>query len=240
MRLHRSSLPVLAGAALFAAALPAGPVRAQTPSLLNPGPVVGTAPAAPPRALPPPGLPGAVGNVHTPAPPPPAESGLSPTAELFDAINRGDLGAARDAIGRGAQLDATNLLGMTPLELAVDLNRNDIAFLLLSIEHEGRAAASSAGASTALSVPPAPAAVPSSRAAARTPAGAAETGESVEALLLAGQPAPGTPLTRSAPLRSAPLHEADPAPLPPGGSGSPNPAVGFLGFAPTGGAAAQN
>ncbi|MGH7122408.1 MAG: hypothetical protein ACREFP_26040, partial [Acetobacteraceae bacterium] len=172
--------------------------------------------------------PGAVGNAGTPAPPPPAESGLSPTAALFDAINRGDLAAARVAIGEGAQLDAKNLLGMTPLELAVDLNRNDIAFLLLSIEHEGHAAAGSAGASPALSVPPA-------SAAAAVARGTASTNGSVAALLLAGQPAPG-----ASTARPAPQHRVDPAALPLAASGSPNPAVGFLGFVPTAGAPAQN
>lgn len=235
MRLHRSHVPVLAALLSLAVALGQSPAQAQTPSLLNPGPVVGTARPAPPPPPAPPGLPGAVGNTGTPAPPPAAESGLSPTDALFDAINRGDLGAAREAIGRGAQLDAKNLLGMTPLELAVDLNRNDIAFLLLSIEHEGRAAASSAGASPALSVPPAPAAVPTTPAAAKAAPGTLDANESVAALLLAGQPAPGTPIARP-----APPHGAEPAALPPSGSGSPNPAVGFLGFGPTGGAAVQN
>jgi len=235
MRLRRSTVPALAGA--LAVVVGAGSAHAQTPGMLNPGPVVGTARPAAPPAPPPPGLPGAVGNTTgAPAPPAAAESGLSPTAELFDAINRGDLAAARDAIGRGAQLDAKNLLGMTPLELAVDLNRNDIAFLLLSIEHEGRAAASSVGAAPALSVPPAPAAVPSSSVAARGAAGASAAGESVASLLLASPPGPSAPIARPAPAR-----DADPAAsLQSVGGGSPNPAVGFLGFGPTGGAAVQN
>jgi hypothetical protein len=58
---------------------------------------------------------------------------MSPTEGLFDAINRGDLTAARDAINRGADLGGQNLLGMTPLELSVDLGRNDISFVLLSM-----------------------------------------------------------------------------------------------------------
>ncbi|MGH7078112.1 MAG: hypothetical protein ACREFU_08430, partial [Acetobacteraceae bacterium] len=153
MRPEKLLLPALATALAAILASTAIPAAAQTPNLLNPGPVVRTPARAAPPLPPPPGLPGAVHSSGTPAPPAPSESGLSPTASLFDAINRGDLGAAREAIGRGAQLDAKNVLGMTPLELAVDLDRNDIAFLLLSIEHEGRAAASSAGASLALSMP---------------------------------------------------------------------------------------
>jgi hypothetical protein len=58
---------------------------------------------------------------------------MEPNDALFDAINRGDLGAARDAISRGADLSARNILGMTPMELSVDLGRNDISFLLLSM-----------------------------------------------------------------------------------------------------------
>ena len=58
---------------------------------------------------------------------------LPPTDALFDAVNRGDIVTARDAIGRGADLTAHNVLGMTPLDLSVDLGRNDITFLLLSL-----------------------------------------------------------------------------------------------------------
>ena len=58
---------------------------------------------------------------------------MDPTEALFDAINRGDIGTARDAISRGADLQGRNILGMSPLELSVDLGRNDISFLLLSM-----------------------------------------------------------------------------------------------------------
>jgi hypothetical protein len=58
---------------------------------------------------------------------------MTPTDTLFDAINRGDLAAARDAINRGANMGGENILGLTPLELSVDLGRNDISFLLLSM-----------------------------------------------------------------------------------------------------------
>ena len=86
-----------------------------------------------------------------PVPPPPAIPGAQPDADaavipadkvaaemspneaLFDAINRGDLAAAKDAVNRGAQLDAHNVLGQTPTDAAIDLSRNDITFLLLSL-----------------------------------------------------------------------------------------------------------
>ena len=57
---------------------------------------------------------------------------LSPTPALFDAITRGDLAAARDAVNRGADLNAQNALGLTPTDWAVDQGRNDILFYLLS------------------------------------------------------------------------------------------------------------
>jgi hypothetical protein len=106
------------------------------PSLVNHGgfspPVKGTNEGTPAPAAPaPPALPGAASN----EPAAPAEklpTDLPPTEALFDAINRGDMASARDALARGADLSGTNVLGMTPLELSVDLDRNDITFLLLS------------------------------------------------------------------------------------------------------------
>jgi hypothetical protein len=67
---------------------------------------------------------------------------MQPTDALFDAINRGDIAGARDALNRGADLNGVNVLGMTPMELSVDLGRNDISFLLLSMrgEDSGRGA----------------------------------------------------------------------------------------------------
>lgn len=92
----------------------------------------GKAPAAPPKVAPPPALPGAQSNAGA-APATKTPTDMEPNDALFDAINRGDLAAARDAINRGADLGATNVLGMTPLELSVDLGRNDISFMLLSM-----------------------------------------------------------------------------------------------------------
>ena len=71
-----------------------------------------------------------------------ATSDMQPTDALFDAINRGDIAAARDALNRGADLNGINVLGLSPMELSVDLGRNDISFLLLSMrgEDSGRGA----------------------------------------------------------------------------------------------------
>jgi hypothetical protein len=88
------------------------------------------APAPPPDAIP-----GAASREPVaPATHPAAD--MQPTDALFDAINRGDIAAARDALNRGADLNGVNILGMTPMELSVDLGRNDISFLLLSMRGE--------------------------------------------------------------------------------------------------------
>jgi hypothetical protein len=81
---------------------------------------------------PPPAIPGAVSS-GTPAPPSKNAAEMSPNDALFDAINRGDAAGARDAISRGAQLDAHNVLGQTPTDAAIEANRNDITFMLLSL-----------------------------------------------------------------------------------------------------------
>jgi ankyrin repeat protein len=106
--------------------------------------------AAPPgqpgaRPPPPPALPGLAARR---APEPIAadeNANLSPTPALFDAITRGDLAAARDAVNRGADLNGRNALGLTPVDWAVDQGRNDILFYLLS----ARGMAGSSGPTTA-------------------------------------------------------------------------------------------
>lgn len=85
-----------------------------------------------PGAPPPAALPGAQSSPGAAAPPSKPAALMEPTDALFDAINRGDLAAARDAINRGADLSGHNVLGMTPIQLSVDLGRNDITFLLLA------------------------------------------------------------------------------------------------------------
>ncbi|ACI52739.1 conserved hypothetical protein [Gluconacetobacter diazotrophicus PA1 5] len=81
-------------------------------------------------AAPPAALPGAVSSEDIGGH---ANGDLNPTAALFDAINRGSLGAAKEALNRGADTEGHNVLGQTPLDMAIDLNRNDITFLLLSL-----------------------------------------------------------------------------------------------------------
>jgi ankyrin repeat protein len=87
----------------------------------------------PPAAVaPPPALPGS-GPGKATAPLTRVPTDMEPNDALFDSINRGDIATARDAISRGADLHARNILGMTPLELSIDLGRNDISFMLLSM-----------------------------------------------------------------------------------------------------------
>jgi hypothetical protein len=137
---------------------------------------------------PPPAIPGAeAGGVVAPADK--LSSDMAPNDALFDAINRGDAASARDALNRGAQLDAKNVLGQTPIDASIDGNRTDITFLLLSMR----------GASQ-----------PPSRAGSK-PA------------LAAYHPAAHTVKAH------APTHAAPPT-VAAQNTGTPNPAVGFIGF----------
>ena len=83
---------------------------------------------------PPPALPGAVPS-DPDAPTSHAPLDVNPTTALFDAVDRGDLTAAKEALSRGAELQATNVLGQTPIDMSIDLSRNDITFLLLSMRN---------------------------------------------------------------------------------------------------------
>jgi hypothetical protein len=96
-----------------------------------------------------------------PAPLTKAPSEMGPTEALFDAVNRGDRPAVQEAVTRGADLNARNVLGLTALELAIDLSNNDVAFLLLSLRDAGAGAPRGKGTKVA-----APAAAP---AAAKRP-----------------------------------------------------------------------
>jgi hypothetical protein len=85
-------------------------------------------------AEPPPSIPGAQPDADAVViPSDKVAAEMLPNDALFDAITRGDLAAAKDALNRGAQLDAHNVLGQTPTDAAIDLSRNDITFLLLSM-----------------------------------------------------------------------------------------------------------
>jgi hypothetical protein len=194
-------LGILAGAGM---AVAPGPASAQQMPINTMGgaPSFPSSEAPTTKALPPPeALPGAK-STGAPAAASHIPTDMSPTDALFDAINRGDAGAARDALNRGADLNGKNVLGMTPMELSIDLGRNDISFLLLSMRGE---AASSTPPATGTPLPvqaTKPAPPPRGRGAVKT---------------VAAVQAPAAPAT---PRLFA------------GDGGAPNPQVGFLGFDP--------
>lgn len=158
--------------------------------------------AGPAQPAPPPALPGSQSQQGGAAPATKLAADMAPNEALFDAINRGDIAAARDALNRGADLNSQNVLGMTPMELSVDLGRNDIAFLLLSMRGE----TPRSGRSTAQSGEP--------------PA----NGKTVAAKATGRKPAP-VKVAVTAPNR------ADQAPrLFANDGGTPVPSAGFLGF----------
>jgi hypothetical protein len=136
---------------------------------------------------------------------------LSPNAALFDAIVRGDLAAARDAVTRGANLNARNELGLTPLDSAVDQGRNEIAFYLLSTRDLSRGPAEEPPPGTAASGRQPASAAALNRGAPQRPA------ESGGAAILAAAAA-----QRGSVPRSARLWAND--------GGAPQPQIGFLGF----------
>jgi hypothetical protein len=130
---------------------------------------------------------------------------MQPTDALFDAINRGDIAAARDSLNRGADLNGLNVLGMTPMELSVDLGRNDISFLLLSMRGEDSGRGSRAvGRDT-----------PAPPQGAKT-AAVAKPAAPAKSRVLAGRPEPVKPIA------TPKLFAND--------GGTPLPSAGFLGF----------
>jgi len=132
--------------AIGGAAACAGAARAQgfgTPGMGMPGDAPSFGREQLDRSLraqrrPPSALPGAAAKQEPIAPPSRVPTLMSPTEALFDAVNRGDMAGVRDAISRGADLGAVNELGLTPLDLSIDLGRSDISFLLLSMRNAGQ------------------------------------------------------------------------------------------------------
>ncbi len=129
-------------------------------------------------------------------------SDMAPNEALFDGINRGDMVYVKDAISRGADLNARNILGLTPIDLAVDLGRNDITFLLLSMRGSSGSGAPAAPGS----------------------------GKSVKALLQeANKAPPKAPKATRAAREAAPATAGKPK-LFANDGGAPVPNAGFLGF----------
>jgi hypothetical protein len=222
-------LPLAACLAVCAGARPAwaqvSDKGVSMPSGSNPSSLVGPMPGlkpAPikPKAAEPDVLPGAATHSDRVTP---AQGGpiADPTEALFDAINRGDIASARDAIDRGADLDGRGVLGMTPLDQSVDLGRNDITFLLLSLRNGDTKLTSPASGQTAQSGPAGRSAAGQAAATAKAKASAsAKTRMAARAAAkpTVGQAGSTTPAAPVAPRLFA------------GDGGAPNPAVGFLGF----------
>ncbi len=194
-----------AGIIVAVATLAALPAAAQMPGASksmanNAKPLVAPKPQQQPAALP--GAAGGEAAVDRGA----VKQNLTPKDALFDAVNRGDLPAAREAVNRGADVDARGILGLTALELSVDLGRNPITFFLLSVRSGTDPSVERASTtSTATS------AVPKRVAAA--------------------QPVVATPAPAAAPMQAT--RPATPAPIRPvasGDPGTPAPQAGFLGF----------
>ncbi|UFN50913.1 ankyrin repeat domain-containing protein [Roseomonas sp. OT10] len=198
-------------AALPVILLPLGAAQAQSDFTRPRGPLTppqqNNASRPPPAALP--GLANRPRNAPIEAEVPSAT--LSPNAALFDAINRGDLAAARDAMARGADLDARNALGLAPIDAAVDQGRNEIAFYLLSAR--GTVRSSAPPPDQAAAAPP----PRNARGASSRPAPAPRS---------TARDARDTTVTRTRP--PAELRAAERAPV--GGGGAPRPEAGFLGF----------
>ena len=160
--------------------------------------------------VPPPAVPGARAEPALVAPAEHVPTDMPPTEALFDSINRGDLIGARDAVGRGADIHGRNVLGLTPLEQSVDLGRNDISFLLLSLRG-GAGYSTSNGRGALADAKPSPADTKADRRAAAAEA-ARERREQVATHAK----------TPPAPARNARLFAGD--------GGAPVPQAGFLGF----------
>jgi hypothetical protein len=182
--------------------LPAGDAAAQ--GMIRP-PERNTGPLAPAPALP------GLSSRPSLAPIPAGENAgeLSPNAALFDGIVRGDLGTVRDAVARGADLNARNALGLTPVDAAVDQGRTEIAFFLLSARDLTRGGPAPEPGPGALGAPP-PEAARRAAAARRDAALTAAARGSAR-----GTAQPSTP-------RAARLFAND--------GGAPQPDIGFLGF----------
>jgi len=174
------------------------------------------------RAPPPTALPGISGRqAAEPIPAGPNVANLSPNAALFDAINRGDLPAARDAVGRGADLESRNVLGLTPLEAAIDQGRHSIYFFLVS-----------ARGSTRSSLPPGDANMTPQQRAARERQARAEADRLAREDVRRAAQAVGAG-RGAAPQPAGPRLFAN-------DGGAPQPDAGFLGFdAGRGGASAR-
>ena len=193
-------------------------------SMKGPRPVT-RGPSAPPSALP-----GAQSGKDRVIPSDKSAIEMSPTDALFDAITRGDISAAQDAINRGADFNARNMLGLTPLDESIDLGRNNITFLLLSLRSGAdSAAAQAAPASAAGGRPAAPTGpLASPTIATITPSATAPTATDTSASAILSR-ASATKANAADAQTAQPPAVSGAAPEV-GRAGTPSPKSGFNGF----------
>lgn len=193
--MRRSAWMALSAVALLATS----PAFAQ--GMLGRGGATRPPPDARPREAAPalPGVAAQRGIAPIPAETPPAS--MNPNDALFDGIARGDIQTVRDAVARGADVNARNALGLTAVDSAVDRGRPEIMFYLLSMR-------SMASAPT----PPPDRRAPDARAQRAAAAAAARA-----------RPAPQAPAAATGGTARLPqLWQAN--------GGAPQPSIGFLGF----------
>ncbi|UPY37704.1 ankyrin repeat domain-containing protein [Sediminicoccus sp. KRV36] len=128
--MNRFQATLLAGTAALLL-LPTLPVSAQ--GMLGSGRTTSRSQPEAPREQPPalPGVAARRGQAPIPAEAPAAS--MNPNDALFDGINRGDIATVRDAVARGADVNARNALGLTAVDSAVDQGRPEIMFYVLSV-----------------------------------------------------------------------------------------------------------
>ncbi len=160
-------------------------------------------------------VPGARAEPSSAAPAERLPADMPPTEALFDAINRGDTVAAREAIGRGADITGRNVLGLTPLEQSVDLGRNEISFLLLSLRGGAGYSTASGPGRAATGTAGSPAQSRAERRQAAADAARARREQLAQSRTARREAAP-------APSHNARLFAGD--------GGAPVPQAGFLGF----------
>jgi hypothetical protein len=201
--------PILLAVVLATATVPVA--LAQSPAQIGSQAVTSPKPRGPDKVEPPPpALPGARAEQPAVAPASRTAADMPPTEALFDAINRGDLPMVKDAVSRGAELNGTNVLGLTPIELAVDLGRNQISFYLLSMRGGDTSAGSRPPQTAAAAAPK-----PPTRAERAAAAQAARTAKAERGRSAVADATPAAP-------RNATLFSGD--------GGAPVPQAGFLGF----------
>jgi len=128
--MNRLKISLLAGAATLLL-LPVAPAFSQ--GMLGAGRTTSRPQPEAPREQPPalPGVAARRGQAPIPAETPPAS--MNPNDALFAGISRGDIATVRDAVARGADVNARNALGLTAVDSAVDQGRPEVMFYVLSI-----------------------------------------------------------------------------------------------------------